>query len=456
MSDWKEYYLGDVTEWSSGGTPSKKNDDFWGGDISWITASSMNGNRYRDSKLKITNKGLKAGSRLAEKGSVLLLVRGSILHQKVLVGITEQDVAFNQDVKAIKPKEEFLDSWYLLFWFMSIEKDLLNMVENTGIGAGKLDTKLLQKLTIKIPSKEKRDRIKSYVKTIDDKLVLNSLINQTLEQIAQAIFKSWFIDFDPVKAKGTAKQTGTDPEIAAICAMSGKTQEQLKDLDKATLKQLKTTAALFPDKLVESELGEIPGGWSAKPLYETAEYINGRSFKTNEFSSNGEGLPIVKIVELKNGLSEGTKYTTGQFKTKYFIQNNDVLYSWSGSPETSLEVFKWFGGDGWLNQHIFKLNFVSSDQKYFTYYLLKHMKPLLISTAKQKQTTGLGHITVADMKRLLVAYPDNQLLTQFKKMVGSMYESCSILDQENISLANIRNALLPKLLNGDIELETDI
>ena len=238
-----------------------------------------------------------------------------------------------------------------------------------------------------------------------------------------------------------------------MAAISGKSLDELDQLSTEQREQLKSTAALFPDAMVDSELGEIPEGWEAKPLYETAEYINGNAFKTADFSGDGEGLPIIKIVELKSGLSEGTKYTTGEFKEKYFIKNDDVLYSWSGSPETSLEVFKWFGGEGWLNQHIFKLNFESDEQKYFAYYLLKHMKPILIATAQQKQTTGLGHVTVADMKRLLVAYPEDRFLGEFKEVVAPMYDKCSSLDKENIELSNLRDALLPKLLSGEIEME---
>lgn len=89
-SDWKEYRLGDVTNWSSGGTPSKQKEEFWNGEIPWISASSMGGNRYSDSENRITEVGLKAGSRLAPKDTVLLLVRGSILHQKIPVGIAEK------------------------------------------------------------------------------------------------------------------------------------------------------------------------------------------------------------------------------------------------------------------------------------------------------------------------------------------------------------------------------
>ena len=178
------------------------------------------------------------------------------------------------------------------------------------------------------------------------------------------------------------------------------------------------------------------------------------AFKSNDFSDDCSGFPIIKIAELKQGISSGTKYTTEYVKEKYFIDDGDVLYSWSGSPETSLEVFKWFGGKGWLNQHIFKLNFKNLQQKYFTYFLLKHMKPLLIRTAQQKQTTGLGHVTVADMKRMFVVCPDNQTLARFSEIVGPIYEQNSILQRENLKLISLRDTLLPKLLSGELSVDT--
>jgi len=186
-SDWLQYRLGDIAEWSSGGTPPKSNEAFWGGNIPWISASSMGGNRYRDSRLKVTELGLKSGTKLAPAESILLLVRGSILHQKIRVGIAERDVAFNQDVKALKVKTGILEPWYLLFWFMSKESELLGLVENTGIGAGKLDTKILQDLVVDVPPLKERENILSFVKALDDKIEINRRMNETLESMAQGV-----------------------------------------------------------------------------------------------------------------------------------------------------------------------------------------------------------------------------------------------------------------------------
>ncbi|WP_284359314.1 restriction endonuclease subunit S, partial [Elizabethkingia anophelis] len=112
--DWKTVKLGDITSWSSGGTPSKENPSFWNGEIPWISASSMRGLVYSDSELKITEAGLLKGSKLAKKGSLLILVRGSMLFNKIPIGIVSKNVAFNQDVKSIVVNEQS-SSEYILY-----------------------------------------------------------------------------------------------------------------------------------------------------------------------------------------------------------------------------------------------------------------------------------------------------------------------------------------------------
>lgn len=288
------------------------------------------------------------------------------------------------------------------------------------------------------------------------KIHLNTQTNQTLESIAQAIFKSWFVDFEPVKGKMAVLAEGGTREqadLAAMGAISGKSEAELAQLQQQNsghYQQLAETAALFPSAMIESELGGIPEGWETKALYDTAEYINGGAFKTEQFSQDQTGLPIIKIAELKQGITDSTKFTQNDFNSKISIDNGEILYSWSGSPETSLEVFKWFSGKGWLNQHIFKLVFNSENEKYFTFYLLKFLKPLLIETAKQKQTTGLGHITVADMKRIKTVSPSPAVLKKFCNIISPMFNKASSLDIENIQLSQLRDYLLPKLLAGEL------
>ena len=156
---WKEASLGEFTKWGSGGTPSKANETYWNGDIPWISAISMRGTRYNDSVLRITESGLKAGSRLAPKNSLLLLVRGSMLFKKIPVGIVERDVSFNQDVKSIIPDEQISSPDYLLCWLTGHENRLLGMVGGTGIGAGKLDLGELQSMELALPSLPEQEAI---------------------------------------------------------------------------------------------------------------------------------------------------------------------------------------------------------------------------------------------------------------------------------------------------------
>lgn len=176
------YHLGDFTEWASGGTPSKQIESYWNGNIPWISASSMRGLVYTDSELKITSEALKKGSKLAEKGSLLILVRGSMLFNKIPVGIAGIDVSFNQDLKSIKVSEKST-SEYILQWFFSIEPTLMSMVTGTGIGAGKLDLTDLKALKINLPSLTEQTKITTFLSAVDKKLNLLKEKKSSLRRI---------------------------------------------------------------------------------------------------------------------------------------------------------------------------------------------------------------------------------------------------------------------------------
>ena len=139
------------------------------------------------------------------------------------------------------------------------------------------------------------------------------------------------------------------------------------------------------------------------PLYDLANWKNGLAFKNIHFS--GIGLPVIKIAELKNGITAQTQYTNQAFEKDVFLQG-DMLFSWSGNPETSIDVFWYDLPDGWLNQHIFKVTPKDGIDKYFLFYLLKSLKPKFTAIASNKQTTGLGHVTVKDLKELIIDVPD--------------------------------------------------
>jgi len=150
---------------------------------------------------------------------------------------------------------------------------------NTTVQAT-LNLKDIKELPIPLPEKKERSRITQTLAAIDDRINLNQQINQTLEQMAQAMFKSWFVDFEPVKAKIAANKAGRDPERAAMCALSGKTETQLDQLPQAKQKQLVQTAALFPDAFEFSSSGKrIPRTWKPTTLKAVAEFAYGKALK---------------------------------------------------------------------------------------------------------------------------------------------------------------------------------
>lgn len=180
FGEWKVSKLGTETTWSSGGTPSKQIESYWGGEIPWISASSMRGTRYSDSDLRITELGV-SSSKLAVKGDLLLLVRGSMLFNKIPVGIATRSLAFNQDVKSITPKKS-ITSEFLLNWFSASENKIMNMVSGTGIGAGKLDTPDMLDMNLHIPSIQEQTKIADFLTAIDDRI---SQLSQKCDGLAQ-------------------------------------------------------------------------------------------------------------------------------------------------------------------------------------------------------------------------------------------------------------------------------
>ncbi|PMN03368.1 hypothetical protein BCT41_08715 [Vibrio splendidus] len=183
--------LGDLVTMRSGNTPSKSNPSFWEGTIPWISASSMRGNVFSKSEQNVTHLALESGAKITPKGSLLLLVRGSMLYNKIPVGFAGRDVTFNQDVKAINLKDGD-DNSYLFYWFKASEHKLLNMVTGTGIGAGKLDTDELLNLPINQPPVPEQQKIASFLSKVDEKIGLLSEKKDKLTEYKRGVMQQLF------------------------------------------------------------------------------------------------------------------------------------------------------------------------------------------------------------------------------------------------------------------------
>lgn len=149
----------------------------------------------------------------------------------------------------------------------------------------------------------------------------------------------------------------------------------------------------------------FPKNWEEISLHNLARWINGKAFTGTDFNQKGLGLPILKIAEIKNGISDQTSFTDKEYDKEIFIKTGDILFPWSGTPETSIDILIWNGVNGWLNQHTFKVVPNSNMDKEFFYYLLRYLKVNFIKIASNKQMTGLGHVTVNDLKNLKVRIP---------------------------------------------------
>lgn len=175
-------------------------------------------------------------------------------------------------------------------------------------------------------------------------------------------------------------------------------------------------------------------------LFDLAIWKNGLAFKKIDFSETGR--PVIKIAELNNGINSNTSFTQGDYGEEVFIRWDDLLFSWSGNPQTSIDVFRYRLQDGWLNQHIFKVTaneeLVTKD---FLYYVLKFLKPHFTQIATNKQTTGLGHVTIADLKRMSLVIPSKEVQNQIVSILKAIDDKIEVNKNINDNLFQQAQAL---------------
>ena len=175
-------------------------------------------------------------------------------------------------------------------------------------------------------------------------------------------------------------------------------------------------------------------------LFDLASWKNGLAFKDINFSI--AGVPIIKIAELNNGIGSTTAYTNQIFPNDVHLLKNDLIFSWSGNPQTSIDIFRFKLEEGWLNQHIFKVipneNIVNKD---FFYFFMKYLKPYFVKIASNKQTTGLGHITIADLKHMNIILPDMKIQHIIATILSSLDNEIELNRQINANLEQQAQAI---------------
>lgn len=305
------------------------------------------------------------------------------------------------------------DPRFVYYFFKGLDVSHLNV----GSANPTLNRNHVHPIPTLWPPLAEQRRIAHILGSLDDKIELNRRMNATLEAMARALFRSWFVDFDPVRAKVEGRQPA--------------------GMDAAT-------EALFPAEFEESELGEIPKGWNVASLDEVANFHNGLALQNFRPQDGEEWLPVIKIAQLKKETTSDCERARASIKPDNIIDNGDLIFSWSGS----LEVVIWCGGKGALNQHLFKVT-SSSFPKWFYYeWLLFHLEDFR-ATAQNKATT-MGHIQRHHLTDAKVLIPPIELLDLMSKTMDSLIEEIITLKVQSHTLAALRDVLLPKLMSGKI------
>ena len=184
---------------------------------------------------------------------------------------------------------------------------------------------------------------------------------------------------------------------------------------------------------------DFPDHWDRQSLYSLAQWVNGLAFRNIQFSSIGK--PVIKISEIKGGISGQTRFTQQTFDESVLVRPGDLLFSWSGQPETSIDAFWWNGQEGWLNQHIFRVTPNARVDSKFLYYLLRYLKPNFVGIARNKQTTGLGHVTKRDMENMEVGLPSLPEQRAIAHVLGTLDDKIELNRRMNETLEEMARAL---------------
>lgn len=308
-----------------------------------------------------------------------------------------------------------------------------------------------RKLYIELPSIEIQAEIVKYLDSIDNKIRLNNKINHTLESIAQAMFKSWFIDFDPVRAKIAAKQEGNDSELAAMCAISGKSEEELQQMAEDDLAELRATAALFPDELVESELGEVPKGWEISKISKIGKVITGKTPSSkieNSFAEKGTFFITPTDIDTEVFVTNTNRYLSeyGEIAIKNSkVDEGSLCITCIGSQMGKVVITP---KSAFTNQQINSILLFNSTLRNYIFLNLRQRRDEIFLIGSGGSTMPI--INKSTFESLNLILPDLALIRKFDNFISPFFNNILSNSVENIELKNIRDALLPELLAGKI------
>lgn len=405
--EWDVRMIQDVAEVVSGATPKTKVAEYWDGNIAWITPKDLSNHTeryiYRGDRM-ITDEGLKNSSaKLLPKGSVLFSSRAPIGY----TAIAAQELCTNQGFKSMICNQQILDNNFM-FYMMNYKK---NEIENIAGGSTfkEVSGKTVKEFKIPIPPLDEQKAIAKVLSDLDEKIETNNKINKKLEEMAQTIFKQWFVDFEFPNEDG---------------------------------KPYKSSGG----EMVESERGMIPKGWEVVKLQDIGNLTMGLSPKSESYNAIGEGTPLLNgAADFYGGLIKATKYTTKETRV---CKKNDLVFC----IRATIGNITFADKEYCLGRGVASIESKKSLYVGIIYMNLSRSIERLKAQATGSVILGLSKPDINDMKLIL---PTKEILNKYSDIFKNAFDKKHILELENDKLINLRNTLLPKLMSGEIRVPID-
>lgn len=408
MSEWKTYKLGDIcTKIGSGATPSGGKEAYKGGDYNLVRSQNVLDFSFSCEGLAQINEeqATKLNNVELQANDVLLNITGDSVARTCLVPTYVLPARVNQHVAIVRANKDILDCYYLLYFIQSQKTNLLSLASG-GATRNALTKSMIENYEISLPSLSEQKRISSILKSLDDKIESNRKINENLEQQAQALFKSWFIDFEPFK----------------------------------------------DGKFVDSELGLIPEGWrvnSAETIYKINIGKTPPRKQQQWFSNDSKDVVWVSISDMGNCgtfINDSSEYLTKEAIQKFnivLVPQNSILLSFK------LTIGRIAIANCQLTTNEAIARFTTEDmrERDFLYFYLKNFNYSSLGSTSSIATAVNSKI----VKKMPILIPPIKILDAFHKIVYHNLERIRINQLENKRLSILRDTLLPKLMSGEIE-----
>ena len=344
------------------------------------------------------------------KPNDIVMTKDGTIGKLAIIRSLEQKTTVASGLFVIRVEDNSIDVDYLYYYFSSFYFKELIKSRIEGSVIPHLYQKDLVALKLPLPDLSEQKAISKILRTLDDKIEVNNQINKTLENMAQTIFKQWFVDFEFPNEDGEPyKSSGGE--------------------------------------MIESELGMIPKGWEVGSIYSIADIIYGAPFSSKLFNEDGEGLPLIRIRDLKLGNPQF--YTTEEHKKGTIIIPGDILIGMDAEFRPTI----WSGKKAYLNQRVCQ---IKSNKDYIhDYYLYELIKPHMQFFEFSKVGTTVIHLGKSDIDSIKVIIPNTNYLESFSNIVAPLHDKLVSLSIENRKLRKIRDILLPKLMSGEIRVPLD-